>query len=181
MHKIGSIPASYAATTARSIKPVRGCGFAAATTMTSWFALATTTRSVVSVSSALRRSTEERSPKRTMRARVSFAPDISPTTSTKSPVTMGVRRNSRARAAIRVRSCGVPSATTTDHRPRSTVTTRPRIACLYRGRSLVRGREPFLLGRTRTSDSSHSSKDRFRDGFTSALLSIAKAFFAKAL
>ena len=160
MHRIGSIPASNAATTARSMKPVRGSGFAAATTITSCCAFATTTRSDGSVSSALRRRIEVRSPSRTMRARVSFAPEVSPTRSTKSPVTIAVRRSSLARAAMRVRSFSVPSSTTTDQRPRSTVMTLPRIASLKVGRSFVRGREPFLFGRTRTSDSSHSEKSR---------------------
>ena len=57
----GSMPASYAATRARSTSPCRGSGSASAVTMTSWSALATTTRSTGSSSSAVRRSTVTRS------------------------------------------------------------------------------------------------------------------------
>src|ERR1700716_4322657 len=49
-----------------------GGGSARATPMSSWSALATTTRSVGSVSSAVRRNTVRRGPRRTMRARVSW-------------------------------------------------------------------------------------------------------------
>ncbi len=51
------MPASYAATRARSTSPWRGSGSARAVTMTSWSALATTTRSTGSSSSAVRRNT----------------------------------------------------------------------------------------------------------------------------
>ncbi|MCY1237303.1 hypothetical protein D9M72_499930 [compost metagenome] len=108
----GSIPASYAATRARSMKPVRGSGLAAATTTTSWSAFATTARSMGSVSSALRRSSVRRSWIFTSRARVSGAPETSPTRDTKSPATTGERRSSRARAAITVRSFPLSSPTT---------------------------------------------------------------------
>ena len=75
----GSRPPSYAATRQRSIRRGRGSGSARAVTMASWSALATTTRSYGSSSSAVRRRTEVRSSMRTMRARVSFLPDRSPT------------------------------------------------------------------------------------------------------
>ena len=106
------MPASYAATSARSMKPVRGSGLAAATTTTSWSALATTARSIGSVSSALRRRSVLRSWILTSRARVSGSPVTSPTRETKSPATTGLRRSSRARAAMILRSSEVPSPTT---------------------------------------------------------------------
>ena len=88
----------------RSTNPVRGGGSASATTISSWSALATTTRSVGSVSSAVRRNTVRRSPRRTMRASASGRPDRSPTRPTSSPTTIGVRPNSRARIAVTTRS-----------------------------------------------------------------------------
>ena len=94
------------------MKPVLGSGLAAATTITSVSALATTARSIGSVSSALRRSRVLRSWILTSRARVSGSPLTSPTSETKSPATTGLRRSSRARAAMILRSPGVPSATT---------------------------------------------------------------------
>ena len=51
-HSSGRIPASYAATRARSISRGRGSGSASAVTITSWSALATMTRSTGSSSSA---------------------------------------------------------------------------------------------------------------------------------
>ncbi len=103
----------------------RGSGLAAATTMSSWSAFATTTRSTSSVSSALRRSTVRRGSIRMMRARVPGSPLVSPTTSTASPVTTPARPSSRARVAGTSRSSGVPSNRSTCIRPRSTVSTRP--------------------------------------------------------
>ena len=150
-HRIGARPPAYAAISARSTNPVRGGGSASATTMSSWSAFATTTRSVGSVSSAVRRNTVRRSPRRTMRARVSARPDRSPTRSTSSPTTIGVRPSSRARIAVTRRSGSRPS--TQPHRPRSTVTTMPSWASACSGRVLVRGREP-RPGLIRTSDSS---------------------------
>ena len=138
----------------RSTRPVRGGGSASATTISSWSALATTTRSVGSVSSAVRRNTVRRSPRRTMRASVSARPDRSPTRPTSSPTTIEVRPNSRARMAVTTRSGSRPSAQ--PHRPRSTVTTMPSWASAWSGRVLVRGREP-RPGRIRTSDSSYLS------------------------
>src|SRR6478609_887718 len=139
------------------MNPVRGSGLAAATTITSWSALATTARSTGSVSSALRRRRVWRSWIFTRRASVSGAPDTSPTSETKSPATTGDRRSSRARAAMTMRSLSESSPTTAVYRPRSTVMIRPVTASSWLGRSLVRGREPFLLGRIRTSDSSQES------------------------
>src|SRR5699024_1559972 len=103
-----------------------------------------------SVSSAVRRSTEVRSSSLTIRANVSFCPEVSPTTPTRSPTSTGVRPISRARIATTVG----PLSSATPHLPRSLVITIPNFASLCRGRSLVRGREP-LPGRTRTSDSSY--------------------------
>ena len=68
-HSSGAMPASYAATRARSISRGRGSGSASAVTTTSWSALATTTRSTGSSSSAVRRSTVVRSLTSTIRAR----------------------------------------------------------------------------------------------------------------
>src|SRR4051812_18509274 len=152
------------------MNPVRGSGLAAATTITSWSALATTARSMGSVSSALRRRRVRRSWIFTSRARVSGAPVTSPTSETKSPATTGERRSSRARAAMTTRSSSESSPTTAVYRPRSTVMIRPVTASSWLGRSLVRGREPFLLGRIRTSDSSQESVLRatatpFRSGY----------------
>lgn len=150
-HSTGSSPPTYAATRARSTKPVRGGGSASAATMSSRSALATTTRSNGSVSSAVRRSTVRRSATRTIRARVSTLPDRSPTMPTSSPTTIGVRPSSRARIVTTGRD-GSPSSTQ-PQRPRSTDTTMPASASLCSGRVLVRGRE-LLPGRMRTSDSS---------------------------
>ena len=110
-HRIGVRPPAYAAIRARSTRPVRGGGSASATTISSWSALATTTRSVGSVSSAVRRNTVRRSPRRTMRARVSVRPDRSPTRPTSSPTTIGVRPSSRARMAV-TRAVGVAAERT---------------------------------------------------------------------
>ena len=149
-HTTGVTPPTKAAIRARSTKPVRGGGSAAATTMSISCALATMMRSYGSVSSAVRRSTEVRSSRLTMRARVSFAPEVSPTTPTRSPTSMEVRLSSRARVHCR----RVPaSSSTTPQRPRSLATTRPNSASSCVGRFFERGREP-LPGRTRTSDSS---------------------------
>ena len=106
-----------------------------------------------SVSSAVRRNTVRRSPRRTMRASVSGRPDRSPTMPTSSPTTIGVRPSSRARIAVTRWSGSRPSAH--PQRPRSTVTTMASCASACSGRVLVRGREP-RPGRTRTSDSSYS-------------------------
>src|SRR6478609_47475 len=157
------------------MKPVRGSGLAAATTTTSWSALATTARSIGSVSSALRRSSVLRSRIFTSRASVSGAPETSPTRETKSPATTGLRRSSRARAAMTTRSLSESSPTTAVYRPRSTVMIRPVTASSWLGRSLVRGLEPFLLGRILTSDSSQESVLRataapFRSGSGRAFL-----------
>src|SRR5919112_6584332 len=146
------------------MNPVRGSGFAAATTTTSWSALATTARSTGSVSSALRRRRVLRSWILTSRARVSGSPETSPTRDTKSPATTGLRRSSRARAAMTVRSFPLSSPTTAVYRPRSTVMMRPVTASSWLGRSLVRGRDPFLFGRIRTSDSSQESVFRATAG-----------------
>ncbi|CKR40870.1 Uncharacterised protein [Mycobacterium tuberculosis] len=86
-----------------------------------------------------------------MRARVSGRPDRSPTTSTSSPTTIGVRPSSRARIAVIRRSGRPPS--THPQRPRSTLTTMAASASACSGRVLVRGRE-LLPERTLTSDSS---------------------------
>jgi hypothetical protein len=85
--------------------------------MTSWSALATTTRSsrpsgVVSSSSAVRRSTEVRSPMRTMRASAPSAPDTSPTSATRSPTTTDLRPSSRARMAVMTGVSGGASSST---------------------------------------------------------------------
>src|SRR6478736_4086206 len=73
-----------------------------------------------------------------------------------------------------VRGSGLAAATTTTswsalattavYRPRSTVMIRPVTASSWLGRSLVRGRVPFLLGRIRTSDSSQESVLRATGG-----------------
>ena len=94
------MPATYAATSARSISPVRGSGSARALTMTSWSAFATRTRSTASSSSALRRSTVLRSATSTMRARLPSSPDTSPTTRTRSPTTTPLRPSGRAFIAV---------------------------------------------------------------------------------
>ena len=82
------------------MSPYDGGGSASAATITSWSAFATITRSYGSSSSAVRRSTVERSSTRTMRASVSAAPDTSPTTPTRSPTAMPLRPSSRARIAV---------------------------------------------------------------------------------
>ena len=92
---------------------MRGSGFAADTTMSIWSAFATMMRSTSSVSSALRRSSVDRSPIRTMRASVPGSPVVSPTRSTWSPVTTDLRRSSLARAAMISRSSAPPSSTST--------------------------------------------------------------------
>ena len=88
--------ASYAATSARSISPVRGSGSASALTMTSWSAFATITRSTASSSSALRRRVVVRSDTSTIRASEPSSPETSPTTRTRSPTTTPLRPNGRA-------------------------------------------------------------------------------------
>ena len=80
----------------RSIMRGRGSGSASAVTSTSWSALATSTRSIGSSSSALRRSDVVRGSTRTTRARVSGSPLRSPTTATRSPTTTPLRPSSRA-------------------------------------------------------------------------------------
>ena len=82
----------------------RGGGSASAVTMTSWSALATMGRSTSSVSSALRRSIEERGSTRTIRASVPGRPDTSPTIRTRSPTMMPLRPSSRAFIATTVTS-----------------------------------------------------------------------------
>ena len=155
MHTTGVMSASHAAARPRSTNPVRGVGEAAASTRTRRSAFATITRSTGSVSSALRRSTVARGSIRTIRASVSGAPETSPTTPTRSPGTMGRRRSSLARTHSTVTGSGPSSSTTHVYRPRSTATTRATTASSWDGRCLVRGREPRLLARTLTSDSSH--------------------------
>ena len=95
------------------MKPVRGVGSASAVTITSWSALATSTRSAGSVSSAERRSTLRRSAIRTIRASVSAPPVASPTRSTRSPTATARRPSSRARIAVTTRSLFRPSSTST--------------------------------------------------------------------
>ncbi len=130
-------------------------GRRAATTMASWSALATTTRSTGSVSSAVRR--------RTVRARLD-ADDAG----------QGVRRRRTGRRrrrpvadddALAAELAGLHGG---DHaarrspvarprrcsRPRSTATTKPSPASSCPGRTLVRGRDLPRCGRTRTSSSS---------------------------
>ena len=84
------MPASYAATTQRSIMRVRGSGWARAVTITSWSAFATMMRS--------------------LRASVPSSPDVSPTMSTRSPHTTRLRVSSRAFIARMVRSVGWSSS-----------------------------------------------------------------------
>lgn len=145
----GVSPPSYAATRQRSIMRGRGSGSASAVTIASWSALATTTRSYGSSSSAVRRSTVRRGAIRTIRARVSFSPERSPTMETVSPTTAAFRPSSRAFIATTVR----PS-TRQVVEPRSTVRTMPSSASSCLGRMCVRGRLPLRLGRTRMSSSS---------------------------
>ena len=144
------MPASSAATIARSMRPVRGSGSIVAVTTASWLAFATTTRSTGSESSAVRRSVELRSSRRTMRPWVSVSPETSPTMSTWSPTTIPLRPSSRALIAY----TSVPSSSSTVNRPRSTVMTVPDRASACSGRSLDRGRDLPRPGRTRTSSSS---------------------------
>ena len=87
------------------MNPVRGGGSASALTITSWSALATTTRSsrpsaVVSSSSAVRRSTEVRSSMRTMRASAPGRAGDVADEPTRSPTTTDLRPSSRARIAV---------------------------------------------------------------------------------
>ena len=98
------MPASYAATRHRSIIRGRGSGSASAVTMTSWSALATMIRSTGSVSSAVRRSSVLRGATRTMRARLSAPPEVSPTSPASSPTTTLLRPSSRAFIAVTTRS-----------------------------------------------------------------------------
>ena len=135
-HSKGSSPPSYAATRHRSIRRGTGSGSATDMTTTSCPAFATTIRSIGSVSSAVRRSTEERSPTRTILASASTAPLTSPTTSTSSPTTTEVRRMGPARIATTSRS-----STRQVNLPRSTATTRPGTALACFGCSRVRRRD----------------------------------------
>ncbi len=73
------------------MNPVLGGGSAKRPTISSCSALATTTRSYGSVSSAVRRNTLSRSHTLTILASVSGLPLTSPTNFTRSPTTMGVR------------------------------------------------------------------------------------------
>jgi hypothetical protein len=151
------------------MKPVRGGGSDSALTITSWSALATTTRSrrpsgVVSSSSAVRRSTDLRGPIRTMRASAPGAPVMSPTSDTRSPTTTDLRPSSRARIAVMISSSESASSRTQPYRPRSTVITSASMASSCFGRVRVRGREE-RPGRIRTSSSSYS---RWRAGSVSS-------------
>jgi hypothetical protein len=99
------------------MNPVRGGGSASELTMTSWSAFATTTRSsrpsgVVSSSSAVRRRTDVRSAMRTIRANAPGAPEMSPTSATRSPTTTDLRPSSRARIAVMISSSPSASART---------------------------------------------------------------------
>ena len=138
------------------MKPVRGTGSASAHTITNWSALATSTRSAGSVSSADRRSTLRRGEIRTIRARVSGLPSVSPTRSTRSPTATARRPSSRARIAVTTCACLLPSSTRQVYRPRSTVVTNPVTASVWVGLVFVRGRE-LRVGRTRTSSLSQFS------------------------
>src|SRR6218665_475442 len=134
----------------------RGSGSRAATTMSNWSALATMIRSIASVSSALRRKTVRRGATRTIRASVPSPPVVSPTRSTRSPVTSEPCRSSLARVAVRVRSSVLFSPMRTVYRPRSTASTVPTVASECSGRVFVRGRGPRGGGRIRIRDSSKS-------------------------
>ena len=138
------------------MNPVRGTGSASAVTMTSWSALATITRSARSVSSAERRSTLRRSEIRTILARVSFSPEMSPTMSTWSPTAMARRPSSRARMAVTDLARVVPPSTRQVYRPRSTVITMPDVESSCAGRVFVRGLDR-RDGRTWTSSLSQRS------------------------
>jgi hypothetical protein len=70
-------------------------------------------RSTSSVSSALRRSRVVRSRIRTIRARDPSSPLVSPTRSTRSPVTIAWSRNSRARVVVSTRSSAPSSSAST--------------------------------------------------------------------
>ena len=143
------------------MNPVRGGGSASELTMTSWSALATTTRSsrpsgVVSSSSAVRRSTEVRSSMRTIRASAPGAPEMSPTSATRSPTTTRLAAEFAGPHRGDDHVVAVASVRTQLYRPRSTVITNasigvvvPRAGCGYGG-----GRTG--PGRTRTSSSSYS-------------------------
>ena len=113
MHKIGAMPASNAATRYLSTRRGRGSGSAAAATISIWSALATMIRSTSSVSSALRRSIVTRGWMRTIRESEPASPEVSPTMSTRSPVTTECLRNSLARDAVTMCSARVPSPTST--------------------------------------------------------------------
>src|SRR5215470_7397658 len=126
----------------------RGGGLASAHTITSWSALATTTRSTGSTSSADLRSTVLRGAILTTLASVPGAPEASPARLTVSPTTMLPRPSSRAFIAVTA-----PSALTHRYLPRSTAVTNASTASAWAGRRLVRGREP-RAALTRTSSSS---------------------------
>ena len=85
------------------------------------------------------------------------SPVVSPTRSTRSPVTTDLRRSSLARAAVITRSSGPSSSIEHGCSGRGRRRARmPATASACSGRVLVRGRLPRRLGRTRTSDSSNS-------------------------
>ena len=86
------------------------------------------------------------------------APEMSPTSATRSPTTTDLRPSSRARMAVIAASSGA-SASTQVYRPRSTAITKPSTASSCCGRVRVRGRED-RPGRTRTSSSSYSRRLR---------------------
>ena len=106
------------------MKPGRGSGSASAVTMTSCSALATTTRSNGSVSSAVRRSTRGPLPRSARSAPACpAAPLVSPTRPTWSPTTTRVRPEFAG--AHRGHRGSGPSSTAQVQRPRSTATTMP--------------------------------------------------------
>ena len=112
----GCRPPSYAATRQRSNSRRFGSGSPAATTIANSTALATMTRSVASLSSAVRRSAVRRGSTRTTRARSSrpSAPRAlrcSPTRPTTSPTTTARCPSSRAAIAVTSRTfTPVPTA-----------------------------------------------------------------------
>lgn len=161
------MPASHAATSARSVSRGWGVGWVVAMTMPNWSALATRTRSTGSVSSALRRSTWARAATRTMRAR-SSAPAPLPMQATRSPTTTARRPSSRALTASRRSGvgsspgpAGVPAGGSRMrvNRPRSTAVTTADRASRWAGRSFVRGR---LAGCRRRRMSSSSGERAVR-------------------
>ena len=128
------------------MNPVRGSGLAAATTTTSWSALATTARSIGSVSSALRRSRVLRSWIFTSRARVS---GVAGHVAHEGHEVAGHHRGAAEFpgaggddgplvAGVLAHDGRVAPAVNGDDAPGDGV--------LMAGRSLVRGRVPFLVG-----------------------------------